>query len=161
MLFNGAEINGAAFNASSVNYVLTADAGAYVATGNDATLFIGYVLTADAGAYVVEGKNADLFFDYRLYADASVYMATFSEASFYTGYQLQADAGLYQVLAIATQQLTAGVLQLADGRGINVQSESRNISVQKENRVISAGGPDSAIIVATERRTINVLKEPA
>lgn len=157
MQFNGAEINGAAINGSGA-YALTVDAGAYAVTGNDATLYIGYILTADAGYVAVAGQNARLVFDFELVADQGSFESSFSDADFYTGYQLQADSASF-LIGCVPMTLDVGVLQLADGRMLNVQTENRAIVLQKESRVISAGGPDSAIMMAAERRTINVLKE--
>lgn len=159
MQLNGAEINGSAINGSG-GYVLAAGTGAYAVTGVDAESYIGYILLAAAAAYAIDGHDAALFVDYRLNGEAGGYATTLSDANFYTGYQLQADTASL-LIGWVPMSLDVGVLQLADGRMFTVQSEDRSIWLQKESRVISAGGPDSAIMMAAERRTINVLKEQA
>ena len=62
--------------------VITADAGSYSLTGQDAGLLRGYLVTADAGAYVLTGQDATLSVGNKtLIADAGSYTLTGQNAT--------------------------------------------------------------------------------
>ena len=61
-------------------YTLTAEAGSFALTGQDAGLLVGYVLDAGAGAFTLTGQAAGLFHDYILSAEAGAFIFTGIEA---------------------------------------------------------------------------------
>ena len=79
----------------TVNYSLTCDAGAYVLSGQAATLTRGYSLACDAGAYTLTGQDATLIYGHQLALDAGAYSLSGQDAILTRGYQLACDAGAY------------------------------------------------------------------
>lgn len=78
-------------------YTVTADAGAYAVTGQDASLEFGYAVDAAAGSYTLTGSDAALEFGFEVAADAGAYTLTGQDASLEFGREVAADAGSYGV----------------------------------------------------------------
>ena len=57
-------------------YTLTAEAGSFALTGQDAGLLVGYALDAGAGAFTLTGQDAGLSHDYILSAEAGAFIFT-------------------------------------------------------------------------------------
>ena len=103
----------------ATGYTLTADAGAYTLSGQDATLLKTRVLTADAGSYAVGGQDASVLVGHKLTADAGAYSVAGQDATLtYVpvtpgSYTLTCDAGAY-VLAGQDATLLRGRVVAAD-----------------------------------------------
>ena len=69
-----------AWRPAPVAYTLTAEAGSFALTGQDAGLLVGYVLDAGAGAFTLTGQAAGLFHNYILAAEAGAFIFTGIEA---------------------------------------------------------------------------------
>lgn len=84
---------------SSGNYTLTCSAGAYVYTGNNATLTYARVLTCSAGAYSYVGQNATLTYGRVLTCQPGAYIYTGNDAVLTYAvpgvYTLTCNAGAY------------------------------------------------------------------
>lgn len=76
-------------------YTLTADAGAFTLTGQDASPLVDRVVTADAAAFTMTGQDASLLVGYAVAADAGAFTASGQDADFLRGYVLAAEAGAF------------------------------------------------------------------
>lgn len=80
---------------SGTAYTLTADAGSFALTGQDAEFLIGRILTADAGSFSLTGQDANLNIGRVLTADAGEFLLTGQDATLSVGRVLTADAGAF------------------------------------------------------------------
>lgn len=83
------------FPGGPAGYTLTADAGAFALTGQNATLAYGRVLAADAGSFALSGQAANFVRGFGLIADAGTFALTGQNAGFIYNRILAAGAGAF------------------------------------------------------------------
>jgi hypothetical protein len=96
-------------------YTITAEAGAYVVSGQSATITKSKVISADAGAYSVDGQTAQILHSKLIGANAGAYVVNGVDATItYTpaggAYTINAEPGAYVVTgfdAIITKSSSA------------------------------------------------------
>lgn len=82
-------------------YTLTADAGSFTLSGQDAGFVVGRILTADAGSFALTGQDAALRIGRVITADAGAFVLTGQDATLTvtpaggTAYTLTAEAGAF------------------------------------------------------------------
>jgi hypothetical protein len=103
-------------------YTLTADAGSFTLSGQDANLTIGRILTADAGAFTLSGQDAALSVGRVITADAGAFTLTGQDATLTvtpaggTAYTLTADAGDFALTGQDAQfVISTGATDTHDG----------------------------------------------
>lgn len=132
---------GAFLEVSSGN-TLTADSGAYLYTGTDATLTYtplgAFTLIADSGTYLYTGNDADLLTSRILQADSGAYAYTGNNAELLRDLNLNAETGGYSYLGqdVTLTFTPAGTFILtADSGTYNYTGQDINFN---RNRVIIA-----------------------
>lgn len=112
-------------------YTLTADAGAFTLTGQDATLTRDKVLTADAGSFTLSGQDATLTWGRILTADAGSFTLTGQDATLSYApagsYTLVADAGAFTLTGQDATLLKTRILT-ADAGSFSLSGQSATLT---------------------------------
>jgi len=127
---------GAGGGGSPVNYTLVCAVGAYVYTGQAATLGLARKLSLAAGAYVYTGQAATLTVARRLALDAGAYVYAGQAASLTVARKLALDAGAYAYTGQdATLTYRAGVTVPTGGHfAFDEKKRGKRWKKEKEER---------------------------
>lgn len=117
--------------AAAGSYTLTADAGSFTLSGQDATLSKSRILTADAGAFTLTGQDATLARNRFLTADAGSFTLTGQDATLtYAAagsYTLVADAGSFTLSGQDATLLKTRILT-ADAGSFTLSGQSATLT---------------------------------
>lgn len=126
-------------------YTLTADAGSFTLSGQDAGFVVGRILTADAGSFALTGQDAALRIGRVITADAGAFVLTGQDATLTvtpaggTAYTLTAEAGSFALTGQDAQFLVSGGFPFGGTGGGLAQIKPRESEEQKRTRRIAQG----------------------
>lgn len=83
------------FTAAPTDYIIAADHGSLILSGQDAGLLIGYMLGVTQGSYTLSGVSAGLFYDYLLAATQGSYTLSGADSGFLAAYTFDVALGQF------------------------------------------------------------------